>query len=87
MQTRRLVVLFVFLSALSIFAQTSGEITGSVTDSSGAVVPAAKVTINNLATSQTRQVETNETGNFTVPFLSPGTYRVLVEKQGFCDGE
>ena len=66
-----------------LIGQTSGEITGKVIDSSGAVVPAATVTITNVATSQVRQIETNDTGNFTVPFLPPGTYRVQVEKQGF----
>ena len=66
-----------------VYGQTSGEITGKVVDSSGAVVPGANVTITNLATSQARQVQTNESGNYSAPFLAPGTYRVRVERQGF----
>jgi len=66
-----------------VYAQTSGEITGKVVDSSGAVVPGTNVTITNVATSQTRQVQTNDTGNYSAPFLPPGTYNVRAEKQGF----
>ncbi len=64
-------------------AQTFGEITGTVTDSSSAVVGAAIVVVTNTATSHMRQVVTNETGNYTVPFLPPGGYSVTVKKEGF----
>ena len=76
---------FVLLAAvqLPIAAQTFGEITGTVVDSSGAVVSGAMVKVTNNATSQVRQVETNETGNYAVPFLPPGMYQVRVEKAGF----
>jgi hypothetical protein len=77
------VFLCVVCLAIPALGQTFGEITGKVTDSSGAVVPSATVTVTNVATSQVRQIETNETGNFTVPFLPPGSYRVQVEKTGF----
>ncbi len=69
--------------AIPAFTQTFGELTGSVTDSTGAAVAAAKVSVVNTATSQTRTVNTNETGNFTVPFVPPGNYQVRVEKEGF----
>jgi len=65
------------------FPQTFGEITGTISDSAGAVVAGANITVINTATSQTRQVTTNETGNFTVPFVPPGLYQIRVEKQGF----
>ena len=76
---------FVLLAAvpLPITAQTFGEITGAVVDSSGAVVSGAIVKVTNNATSQVRQVETNETGNYAVPFLPPGMYQIRVEKTGF----
>ncbi|MEO8128632.1 MAG: TonB-dependent receptor [Bryobacteraceae bacterium] len=73
----------ILLFTIPAFAQTFGEITGTVMDSSSAVVPAANVTVTNTATSQVRQADTNDSGNFTVPFLPPGSYRVHVEKQGF----
>ena len=64
-------------------AQTFGEITGSVTDSTAAAVGRAKVTVTNVATRQARQADTNEAGAFTIPFLAPGVYQVKVEKEGF----
>ncbi len=65
------------------FAQTFGEITGTVADSTGAVIAGAAVTVTNTGTSVARKVETNETGNFTVPFVPPGNYQIRVEKDGF----
>ncbi|MCP5118827.1 MAG: hypothetical protein GY953_49070, partial [bacterium] len=73
----------VLLLAVPMFGQTYGEITGNVTDSSGASIVAAEVLITNLATGTTRQVSTNEAGNYTVPFLSPGTYSIEVNTPGF----
>ncbi len=85
MRTRSLLGALLCLLAASTAAvgQTFGEITGTVSDSTGAVVAAANVRATNTATSQTREATTNETGNFTIPFLAPGVYRVRVEKQGF----
>src|SRR6266568_856016 len=70
-------------SAWSLRAQTFGEITGTVTDATGAVVVGASVTVTNLSTNQIRRVETNRTGNYTVPFLVPGIYNVQAENAGF----
>ena len=64
-------------------AQTYGEITGAVTDSSGGFVGAAEVTITNLATNQVRQATTSAAGTFTIPFLLPGRYKVEVKSAGF----
>ncbi len=60
-----------------------GIVTGTVTDASGAVVPAARVTVTNVATGASFSTETTATGNFTVPSLPPGTYTVRIEAQGF----
>src|SRR5260370_21205862 len=68
---------------MSLRAQTYGEITGTVADSSGAVVTGVGVTVSNTATHLTRRITTNESGNFTVPFLAPGVYNIRVEKEGF----
>ncbi len=79
--------LVVFLSiavlALPTFGQTFGEITGTVTDASGAAIPGAEVTVINEATSTSRTVRTNEAGNYTVPFLVPGTYTIQATSGGF----
>lgn len=60
----------------------SAAITGIVTDSSGAVVPGANVTVVSQETNQTATAATDSTGSFTVPYLAPGTYTVNVEKPG-----
>ena len=74
---------YLIAAALPLAAQTFGEITGTLVDSSGAVVAGALVKATNNATSQVRQVETNEAGSYTIPFLAPGHYQVRAEKAGF----
>ena len=70
-------------ATLPLFAQNFGDITGTVTDPSGAVVAGANITVTNAATNVARQVQTNATGNYTAPFLVPGNYTVRAELQGF----
>ena len=53
-------------------AQTQGGITGTVTDSSGAPIPGASVTVTNTATRGTRETTTNAEGLYTFPSLPPG---------------
>ena len=68
----------------ALFAQSErGTITGVIHDSSGAIVPGAKINVENQATRVTLTAVSNETGEYTVPSLSPGTYRVRVNKEGF----
>jgi len=61
----------------------SSQISGTVFDSSGAVVPDASVTVRNTGTGQTRSARSNEAGLFILPDLLPGSYDVTVEAQGF----
>jgi len=61
----------------------TGTILGTVTDNSGAVVPKAAVEVTNVATNVTKKVETTSSGDFSVPFLNPGTYKVTVQAAGF----
>jgi hypothetical protein len=68
-----------FAAAQDIF----GRIAGTVTDTSGATVPDAKVAIVNEATQITRDVTTDEHGYFVADQLPVGTYSVVVEKGGF----
>jgi hypothetical protein len=63
--------------------QTTGEITGTVTDSTGAVIPDASVKITNTGTQEARTTLSNSTGNYTAPYLTPGTYTVDASKAGF----
>ena len=82
----RMGVLLGILTFLSgALAQGGGNvaITGTVTDSTGALVPGAKVTVTQKNTSITRNATTNGTGQFTISSIPPATYTVLAEAQGF----
>lgn len=69
---------------LAAAAQTyRGTILGTVTDTTGAVVPGAKVTVRNVDTGLVRETETASEGSYLVPELPIGTYTVTVEKAGF----
>jgi hypothetical protein len=76
---------FLLLSSALIFSQggATGTILGTVLDNSGAVVTGATVTVTNVATGVSNQTKTGSSGDFTVPFLQPGTYKIAVEAQGF----
>jgi len=66
------------------FAQVdTGQIAGTVTDQSGAVVAGATVTVTNTATNAQRTSETNATGGYVIPSLEPATYQVSVNAGGF----
>src|SRR5438105_4073862 len=56
---------------------------GTVTDSSGAAVACAKITITEVKTGIVHSATTNDSGNYEVPDLPPGLYEVVAEKQGF----
>jgi hypothetical protein len=62
----------------------TGSITGAVTDPSGAIVPAADVTVRNVDTNLTRNIKSNEAGRYEVVALQPGPYEVRVSKSGFA---
>src|SRR6201996_5634756 len=63
---------------------TSGLITGTITDSSGAVMPGAQVQLTNQATGVQRNAVTDSSGYYSVPELQPGVYDVSVSKEGFA---
>ena len=81
----RFLWLLVFLVSLPglLSAQVTATITGTVRDSSGAVVPEAKVTAKNTGTNLARTVTTDLTGHYVIPQLVVGAYEVRVEKEGF----
>lgn len=71
------------VASLALGQSGTGEINGTVTDSSGAAVSGATVTISNPATGFSRVLRTNDGGIYSAPALNPGSYSVKVEKQGF----
>jgi len=78
-----LAVVLVFARALWGQAGTTGTILGTVTDTTGAVVSNAPVDVTNTATGVTLKVKSTGTGDYTVPNLVPGPYRVSVQMAGF----
>jgi hypothetical protein len=83
----RLVFLVVAIAVLSAEALGQGETTsaivGQATDATGAVVPAATVTVTSHDTGSKRSAKTDGAGRFNFPQLKPGAYTVRVEAQGF----
>ncbi len=85
-RTRVLFLLAVTLSFANLLhAQggANGTILGTVTDNSGAVLANATVDVTNTGTNVTNRTQTTSSGDFTVPFLPPGTYRIAVQSPGF----
>src|SRR5215470_8358924 len=77
-------LLMTAFACFSVSGQTvNGRINGTVSDSSGAVVPSANVTITNVATNASRTAVTDDGGFYTVTNLPVGNYTVTVERTGF----
>lgn len=75
---------FLLLSPLTAWAQTiTGNISGTVTDSSGAAINNANVTATNVANGFVFKSTTNDTGSYKLRFLPIGQYKVQVEATGF----
>src|SRR3984893_7512627 len=79
-------LLLLLLLPSLVFAQVNtGTLTGTVRDTTGAVVPDAMVTVRNTATGTTRVVQTASDGVYTVPGLAPSLYDVTISTTGFAD--
>src|SRR5881296_132175 len=70
-------------SVCCLYAQTFGEVTGRVTDPSGAVIPGASVALTNVNTNAVRNAVTAEAGAYTFTSIPPGFYRLRTELAGF----
>jgi hypothetical protein len=79
-----IVPLVLFVTSLSGIAQTvTGAIRGTITDSSGAIVPGASAVATNTATGVTTTARTNQAGEFSIRFLQIGQYTLAIEAEGF----
>lgn len=67
----------------ALFAQASGQISGTVADGSGAALPKASVTLKNVGTNNERTITTTSTGTYNFTNLEPGSYQVTVSDPGF----
>jgi hypothetical protein len=65
-------------------AQGTSNLSGSVTDETGAFIPAVTITVLHTGTGFQRRTKTNEDGYFAVPLLPPGTYSLTAELPGFA---
>jgi hypothetical protein len=78
--------LFLFLMSLPIMVtaqSSSGRMSGTVTDPSGAVIPHATVTVTNTGTQYKREVQTGSSGEYVLDSLPIGSYSIEVKAQGF----
>jgi hypothetical protein len=79
--TFAILILLLFISTS--VAQTQGRITGRITDSSGAVIVGAKVTIENRGTQVKRLLDTNSSGDYVAPGIEPGIYSISIQAPNF----
>ncbi len=82
-QLRALLVSFSALSLCSLALAQNAQIQGQVADSSGAFIPEAQVRVTDLRTGNERNVKTNGSGEYSVPGLEPGLYKIFVQASGF----
>jgi outer membrane receptor protein involved in Fe transport len=69
---------------LTVSAQTvTGSLVGHVEDTNGSVIPGARVVVTDIDRGTTREVVTNEEGNFSIGSVDPGAYRVEIEQTNF----
>ena len=85
MRSLRSVALLPLILAASLsWSQTgTSTIRGTITDPSGNVVPNAAVTLTNTQTNTIRKTKSGDTGNYVFDLITPATYRVDVDAQGF----
>jgi hypothetical protein len=78
-------VFLILMVASAAMAQTGGGATlvGSIKDSTGALIPSAKVTVLNTGTGVRSETTATAEGSYYVPYLNPGSYRITVEASGF----
>jgi hypothetical protein len=84
-----ILVLLTIVNACALQAQsgTSSAVTGTISDATGAVVPNAAVTAREISTGSTRTARSNADGRFLFAQLNPGTWRIVVEAEGFGPAE
>ncbi len=79
----RFTLLSLILTMSSFAQQTTATLTGTVTDSSGAIVPAATVRVVSKSSNASREARTDDSGNFNIPFLPAGDYSATLTAKGF----
>ena len=70
--------------ASSLYAQSDSTLMGSVADTTGAIIPKAKISIHNMKTGATRDVQSDEAGAYSVPGLPAAQYEITAEANGLA---
>src|SRR5271170_3798065 len=78
-----LLALLIFITAGAFGQLNTADIVGTVADTTGAVVPNATVTLNNLGTNEKRTTQSNSSGEYNFTLLAVGHYSVTVKAAGF----
>jgi hypothetical protein len=81
------VALLAFCAGLWGQATTTSSVIGLVTDSTNAAIPGAEVTLTDLGTKIAQKASTNQDGRYIFTNVNPGTYSIIVIKQGFAKSE
>src|SRR5882762_2493882 len=79
-----LLCIFSLLPLISTAQTTNGLITGVISDSTGAILPDAQISVTNVGTGLTRTTTSNASGDYILPQLPPGVYKLNVSKDGFA---
>jgi len=82
-KTRACYLLVGFIAVLCALPSRAQSFTGRVTDQTGAVVPKATITVHNVATNVDTKTTSTKTGDYTVPYLTPGAYQLSASATGF----
>ena len=82
-QGLRLAALALFVATLSFAQQSTGTISGTVSDQQGAVIPGAQVEVRNVGTNAVFATSSNENGLYVAPGMAVGEYEIAVESDGF----
>ncbi len=78
------VALVVTLASAATVSAQNAQISGSLKDETGAVLPGVTITAKNIATGLTRSSVSQPNGEYRIPALPPGTYTLTTELQGFA---
>jgi hypothetical protein len=77
-------VFSLILFTLPLWGQTDAAISGTITDATGAALPAAEIVIKNVETGAIRKLNTDDAGRYAAPSLAVGRYEIRAEKIGFA---
>jgi Carboxypeptidase regulatory-like domain len=76
-------LLIVFLLQPAFAQEFRGTISGKIADATGAVIANAKITVTETGTGTVNRTQSDSSGQYVVPFLLPGTYRIEAQAPGF----